>query len=110
MPLTIPGQMKYGRAPPKRQGTQTIGQAFARIEQSIGAMIISKISDKLFDKLGELFTTLLPEALKSALGLGPHVSRRLQRRSASFKQGVLRIFEPCAKIGEHETCRGLSGL
>jgi hypothetical protein len=52
------------------QGTQTIGQAIGRIEQSIGAMIITKISDTLFSKLGDLFTSLLPEALKSALGLG----------------------------------------
>jgi len=50
------------------------------------------------------------EGFQIGAGLGPHVSRRLQRRSASFKQGVLWIFELCAKIGEHETCRGLSGL
>jgi len=37
-------------------------------------------------------------------------ARELQWRRANFKQGVLRIFELCAKIGEHETCRGKLGL
>jgi hypothetical protein len=52
------------------QGTQTLGQAGQNVGNAVLAAAINKLSDTLLNKLGEIFTSLLPEALKSALGIG----------------------------------------
>ena len=51
-------------------GTQTLPQAAQNVGSGALAAIIDKLSSTLFDKLGDLFTSILPDVLKSALGIG----------------------------------------